>query len=762
MASIVDIVRRITISAAASGVDATTASLSKLAGAQGAVTIASVNSEKATLSAATKLNALQKAVDGAYASEMRMAQAEKTLTLAESQGLITAERKVELLGLAKDKYAEAGAAAELMAKGEDIAAEAGRGLLASLGPLVALTALAELPNKIMETAESVSKIGENAETIGITTKQLQELDFAATQTGVSTDTMNSALERFTKNIGLAQTGSGQLAKILKANGIGISGDTTKDLESFANLIERATTAEQRNYLITTAFGKGASELGPFFRDGADGIQALIDKADDANVVLSDGTITSAHALNQEFQSLEAQLNSTFEEFIINIAPTLEQALQDITQLVRAANQAVDASKVIGLTVMNADKAIGDQSTDYLNQDLANKQKLLASAQKAMSGNGGFIDTINAGLGGNKIPGYQQGIAADQGELAKRGAVDLDSFVSGNSGMNGGWGKLPPPLKLPPPPKGAGAKRDPFSEIEQSAKSQIDALKAQAEALGQSGLAADKLTEQTKLLSEATKDHITLTAKQRAALIEDANGYAEAKDNLAKLTSAYDTGKQAFTGFFSTMISGAEKGESFMQSFGDATKKMIDDLLLKAEDAVANDAWNSLWGGLTGGSSGTTGASSNSGGLFGWLASALGVGSPTLNPGAGLAWAGLSANAKGGVYSSRDLSAYRNSVVDSPTHFRFAKGGVMGEMGEAGPEAIMPLKKGPDGRLGVSGGGGGTVHIENHYHLDGAISDKGVQRIAQQIADQNSALLERHVRKSLPGWNAKIRSNASIA
>lgn len=62
--------------------------------------------------------------------------------------------------------------------------------------------------------------------------------------------------------------------------------------------------------------------------------------------------------------------------------------------------------------------------------------------------------------------------------------------------------------------------------------------------------------------------------------------------------------------------------------------------------------------------------------------------------------GVQMNAKGGVYNnSPSLSAYSNSVVSSPTMFAFAKGA--GLMGEAGPEAIMPLTRGPDGRLGVS-------------------------------------------------------------
>jgi phage-related minor tail protein len=50
------------------------------------------------------------------------------------------------------------------------------------------------------------------------------------------------------------------------------------------------------------------------------------------------------------------------------------------------------------------------------------------------------------------------------------------------------------------------------------------------------------------------------------------------------------------------------------------------------------------------------------------------------------------------------------VYDSPRAFTFAKGGVFAE---AGPEAIMPLSRGPDGSLGVDASGAGvTVNVYN--------------------------------------------------
>jgi phage-related minor tail protein len=75
--------------------------------------------------------------------------------------------------------------------------------------------------------------------------------------------------------------------------------------------------------------------------------------------------------------------------------------------------------------------------------------------------------------------------------------------------------------------------------------------------------------------------------------------------------------------------------------------------------------------------------------------------------AGAAAAGVQANALGAIKPFAS-----GGVIGAPSYFPMMDGGV-GLAGEAGPEAIMPLARGPDGRLGVSGSGGGnsiTVQI----------------------------------------------------
>lgn len=103
--------------------------------------------------------------------------------------------------------------------------------------------------------------------------------------------------------------------------------------------------------------------------------------------------------------------------------------------------------------------------------------------------------------------------------------------------------------------------------------------------------------------------------------------------------------------------------------------------------------------------------------------------------------GIQAFAKGGTFT--------NSVVDSPTMFKFAKGA--GVMGEAGPEAIMPLRRGSDGSLGVvaSGSGGGSnvsVQVINNSTSQATtnetVDSKGNRKIEVVIGDMAAGEISR--------------------
>ena len=94
--------------------------------------------------------------------------------------------------------------------------------------------------------------------------------------------------------------------------------------------------------------------------------------------------------------------------------------------------------------------------------------------------------------------------------------------------------------------------------------------------------------------------------------------------------------------------------------------------------------------------------------------------------------------KGGAFSAGNIIPFANGgVVNSPTMFGMS-GGRTGLMGEAGPEAIMPLKRGSDGKLGVEGGGNVTVHQTFNFSANG---DESVKKIIAQAAPKIAQMTE---------------------
>ncbi len=112
------------------------------------------------------------------------------------------------------------------------------------------------------------------------------------------------------------------------------------------------------------------------------------------------------------------------------------------------------------------------------------------------------------------------------------------------------------------------------------------------------------------------------------------------------------------------------------------------------------------------------------------------------------------SAKGNMFDSGGIQAFANggtftnSIVSEPTLFKFAKG--TGLMGEAGPEAIMPLRRGSDGSLGVaaSGGSGSNVSVQvinnssSQATTNETVDSKGNRKIEVVIGDMQAGEISR--------------------
>ncbi|CAN5651784.1 hypothetical protein BH10PSE18_BH10PSE18_15290 [soil metagenome] len=192
----------------------------------------------------------------------------------------------------------------------------------------------------------------------------------------------------------------------------------------------------------------------------------------------------------------------------------------------------------------------------------------------------------------------------------------------------------------------------------------------------------RLTQET----DYTAKSAALSSDWRVGATKALADYSESAADVAGQAN------KAFSGLYSGLEDAAVAWATGSKvSIKDVGRTFAAELVRMEVKASASSLYKMLGGG---GWSGALGS------LFGGTTSIAGANIGTsFAKEFGMTASGMVPMAKGGVFNSPSLSAYSNGIFDRPQMFAFAKGA--GVFGEAGPEAIMPLRRGPDGRLGVA-------------------------------------------------------------
>ena len=411
-------------------------------------------------------------------------------------------------------------------------------------------------------------------------------------------------------------------------------------------------------------------------------------------------------------SFAASAMAAFADVHAASAAAMQGALEGVVGFANAAvNSFEGAFEAIKAVWGLLPAAIGDLAFQAANSLIEGVEAMLNGVVSRING---FIDGVNSGL---EALGVERRIGLiadlDLGQLENRFAgAATQAATAAQDAFAGAFADNPlavPDLGLTGAANDAVASAEAWRQtaatLADGALQPLEAMEALRTAMRAAGTEA-----------ETALDGATVAADRfDAALADDeTGGPAAALDETAAaaglaggaLQSAADVARQSWDAARAAVertqeiargladdITGPIKdalksGELSWQTFASAISGIAQNLANRLIDTAFKPIEDALFRALSGSGGG-------GGGLFGWLSSALG----------GLFGMG-GTFARGGAFGQAgEITAFANGgVVSNPTVFPFARG--IGLMGEAGPEAILPLRRGRGGRLGVEASGEG--------------------------------------------------------
>jgi hypothetical protein len=597
---------------------------------------------------------------------------------------------------------------------------------AGLAPqLAAAFSVGALTGFVRGTINALDALNDVADATGSTVESLSALEDVARRNGGTLDDVAGILVKFNAALNSAD-GKNDVSRALEAIGLNAQElrklDPAQALQATARALAGFADDGNKARIIQELFGKSIREAAPFLKDLAD--------AGELNARVTSEQAAAAERFNKQLAALSTNASNVGRNLVADLLPTLNevlvrfQALQDVfggtgrgllagalSRQFLNAGEGVEfySQRVSDLTASLEKLRRGGSVFDRINiapteRDLAAAQKLLSFYQRVANATG--QRTAGGGRGDDIIPPF----AVQLPKLPELPAKPAPAA-------------RPEPDRVPSQPSyEEDILRTVASAIEDSdvvrAKRFADQIATLDRLFFDLGLSGDiydsalrKITKSTEATGEAG-DAAAAELKQlnellaatpsarleatRAQMLLLTRAFTDGVGGIKLSVQQYEEAVRTALGELPEKVKPAldEMSEfakqferNIQDSMGETIKRTLagdfksigrlwGNLLLDmAAQAIAVDLGNKLF------PKGGGGLLSFLGGLFGFA-----KGAPFAN---GLP---VTAFASGGVVSSPSVFPMRGSL---------------GLMGEAGPEAIMPLKRGRDGRLGVEGGGGVT-------------------------------------------------------
>lgn len=350
---------------------------------------------------------------------------------------------------------------------------------------------------------TLAGVADKAAQTGLSGAFLQQLEFAADQSGVSAETLTVGIKKLTIAVG---SGSKAFA------GIGLNLADLQRLSpeqqflKVAEAISKLPTAAERAAAAVKVFGKSGIEMTGLFAGGLDDITKLMQDAKDIGIGLDDNQLAQVAAADDSLQKMYASIGAMVDQVAVGLAPAFEAVSEHVTGLIGPVTKLFDTFNNLddkwtwaGDTLVAAfdvaietikvhwKEMIADLLTSTANfgVDVSEFALDMTNPVTAVQRAFGMAQEAGALQGGGQGGGLQAAQNRLAGLMGKfEGAADAANGQGANPGFNRPWMELKPPKSFTEAWTGITDALSPItSQLEAGATGIIDRAKIQAGAIG---------------------------------------------------------------------------------------------------------------------------------------------------------------------------------------------------------------------------------------------------------------------------------------
>lgn len=260
-----------------------------------------------------------------------------------------------------------------------------KGAFSFKGAMVAAAGVAGVGLLIKKVAQAADNIAKMSKNLGVTSSFLQGLGFAATQSGVSVESMNASLLKFNRAIGEAAAGEKIFKDLFDAIGVSVTdtngkikGSEELFLEVSDGVAQLGTEAEQAA-LLMELFGRAGGKMINLMAGGSKVINKFRKEAEELGLILDDELLVGAEKITDQFDIMQRALTTQVSAAVLSLAPEIQQLTGALIDGARATAEYVKGFRLI---VKSSRIFRGETKTLAENQAfLIQKEQELLQARK---------------------------------------------------------------------------------------------------------------------------------------------------------------------------------------------------------------------------------------------------------------------------------------------------------------------------------------------------------------------------------------------